>query len=68
MKIAFTLLIICLCSIGKLIYLYQSAFATSLTSASNNIIEVNASLDNHLMYLVITAGVLSIFKLKKNPG
>ena len=53
---------------GKLIYLYQSAFATSLTSASNNIIEVNASLDNHLMYLVITAGVLSIFKLKKNPG
>jgi hypothetical protein len=68
MKIAFALLIFSLCAIDKIVSLYQLSIKTSVISASSDTIEVHASLDNHLMYLIITAGILSIFKLRKTSG
>ncbi|HEX8377007.1 MAG TPA: hypothetical protein VF602_04265 [Pedobacter sp.] len=68
MKTAFALLVFSLCAIYKIVNLYQLLTEVSVITASRDIIEVHASLDNHLMYLVVTVGILSIFKLRKNPG
>ncbi|MGV3509534.1 MAG: hypothetical protein ACO1N7_09615 [Sphingobacteriaceae bacterium] len=39
-----------------------------LNSAINEFSVVEASLDNHIVFIIVTAGVLGIIKLKKNPG
>ena len=64
MKKACTLFFLCL------IYLADIALAryNELNSAINEFSVVEASLDNHIVFIIVTAGVLGIIKLKKNPG
>lgn len=64
MKKAFILF--CLC----LIYLADMVLAryTELNSTTNGFSFVEASLDRQIAFIIVTAGVLGIIKLKKNPG